>query len=113
IERAGVPIGVVVHERANPDQPDLLPRLVEAGGLAIEIARLRVQLRRQLAEVEASRARIVAAGYEERRRIERDLHGGAQQRLVSIGLTLRHAQHELSTSSPERASHTLAGPPAE
>ena len=70
-------------------------RLVEAGGLAIEIARLRVELRRQLAEVEASRARIVAAGDEERRRIERDLHDGAQQRLVSIGLALRHAQHEL------------------
>ena len=69
--------------------------LVEAGGLAIEIARLRVELRRQLDEVEASRARIVSAGYAERRRIERDLHDGAQQRLVSIGLELRHAQHQL------------------
>ena len=82
--------------------PILLRKVVEAGGLAIEIARLRVELRRQLAEVEASRARIVAAGNEERRRIERDLHDGAQQRLVSIGLALRHAQHELGTSSPER-----------
>ena len=59
--------------------------LVEARGLAIEIARLRVELRRQLAEVHASRARIVSAGNAERRRIERDLHDGAQQRLVSIG----------------------------
>src|SRR6185437_9079517 len=41
----------------------------------------------------------VAAGYAERRRLERDLHDGAQQRLVSIGLALRHAQHELSPSS--------------
>ena len=49
--------------------------------------------------MEASRARIVAAGYEERRRIERDLHDGAQQRLVSVGLTLRHAQHELGAHS--------------
>jgi membrane associated rhomboid family serine protease len=86
IERAGVPIGLILHETASPDHRDLLPRLVEAGALAIEIARLRVELRRQLAEVEASRARIVAAGYEERRRIERNLHDGAQQRLVSIGL---------------------------
>ena len=109
IERAGVPIGVVVHERASPERPDLLPRLVEAGGLAIEIARLRVELRRQLAEVEASRARIVAAGYEERRRIERDLHDGAQQRLVSIGLAMRHAQHELGDGSPGRAGQTLDG----
>ena len=113
IERAGTPVGMVVHERPRPDRPDLLPRLVEAGGLAIEIARLRVQLRRQLAEVEASRARIVAAGYEERRRIERDLHDGAQQRLVSIGLAMRHAQHELGDGSPRRAEQTLDGAVAE
>jgi signal transduction histidine kinase len=81
--------------------------MVEAGGLAIEIARLRVELRRQLDEVEASRARIVTAANQERRRIERDLHDGAQQRLVSIGLALRHAQHELGASTPARAAHTL------
>ena len=73
----------------------MLEEVVEAAGLAIEIARLHVERRRQLDEVEASRARIVSAGYEERRRLERDLHDGAQQRLVSIGLALRHAQHEL------------------
>jgi len=71
---------------------------IGAAGLAIEITRLRVELRRRLTEVEASRARIVAAGYEERRRIERDIHDGAQQRLVSIGLALLHAQHELGVS---------------
>jgi signal transduction histidine kinase len=109
IERAGAPVGMILHEPAGPEDADLLPRLVEAGGLAIEIARLRVELRRQLAQVEASRARIVAAGYEERRRIERDLHDGAQQRLVSVGLAMRHAQHELGVSSPERAGHALDG----
>ena len=103
----------MLHDPASEEDPTLLRRVVEAGGLAIEIARLRVELRRQLAEVEASRARIVAAGNEERRRLERDLHDGAQQRLVSIGLALRHAQHELGTSSPERASHTLDGALAE
>jgi signal transduction histidine kinase len=95
IERAGAPVGMILHEPAGPEDADLLPKLVETGGLAIEIARLRVELRRQLAEVETSRARIVAAGDEERRRIERDLHDGAQQRLVSVGLAMRHAQHEL------------------
>ena len=60
---------------------------------------LRAELRHQLAEVEASRSRIVEAGDRERRRIERDLHDGAQQRLVSIGLALRHAQHQLSTGT--------------
>ena len=95
IERAGAPVALVLHRPTGPLRPDPLATLVEAGGLAIEIARLRVELRRQLAEVEASRARIVAAGNAERRRIERDLHDGAQQRLVSIGLELRHAQHQL------------------
>jgi signal transduction histidine kinase len=109
IERGSQPLGLVLLDPPRPEQRDLLRRVVQAGGLAIEIARLRVELRRQLAEVEASRARIVAAGNDERRRIERDLHDGAQQRLVSIGLALRHAQHELKTSSPERASQTLEG----
>ena len=92
----------------------LLRRLIETGGLAIEIARLRVELRRQLAEVEASRARIVDAGNVERRRIERDLHDGAQQRLVSIGLTLRHAQHAAPGTAPQHAVATIddAGTPS-
>jgi signal transduction histidine kinase len=105
INRGGQPLGLVLHTRGI-DNRALLPRLVEAGGLAIEIARLRVGLRRQLAEVEASRARIVTAADAERRRIERDLHDGAQQRLVTIGMALRHAQHELA-DSPARARLTL------
>ena len=104
IERAGAQLGMVLHDAARPD---LLRRVVEAAGLAIEIARLRTQLRRQLDEVAASRARIVAAGDAERRRIERNLHDGAQQRLVSIGLALRHAQHELGPEAA--ASQTLDG----
>ena len=94
--------------RVDEGRPGLLEEVVEAAGLAIEIARLRVELRRQLDEVEASRARIVAAGYEERRRLERDLHDGAQQRLISIGLALRHAQHELG-DSPEKAGESIDG----
>ena len=57
--------------------------------------RLRVEVRSQLAEVQASRARIVEAGYEERRRLERDLHDGAQQRLVSLGVQVRRLQLSL------------------
>jgi signal transduction histidine kinase len=98
---------MVLHDASHDGDPHLLPRLVEAGALAIEITRLRVELRRQLDEVETSRARIVAAGYEERRRLERDLHDGAQQRLVTIGLALRHAQHELGTSPPDRTWKNL------
>ena len=95
----------MVHDAALGERPDLLESVIGAAGLAIEIARLRVEARRQLAEVEESRARIVTAGYEERRRLERDLHDGAQQRLVSIGLALRHAQGQLPAESP--AARTL------
>ena len=108
ISRRDESVALVLHR----PRPDRLPRdVVLAGGLAIEIARLRVELRRQLAEVRDSRARIVTAADEERRRIERDLHDGAQQRLVSIGLALRHAQHQLGpgAAGPERVSRTLDG----
>jgi signal transduction histidine kinase len=99
VTRAGIPLGLVLHGPIDEERPGRLEEAVEAAGLAIEIVRLRVELRRQLEQVEASRTRIVAAGYAERRRIERDLHDGAQQRLVSIGLTLRHAQHELGAGA--------------
>jgi signal transduction histidine kinase len=98
---------MVLHRPTGPQRPDPLVTLVETGGLAIEIARLRVELRRQLAEVQSSRSRILAAANAERRRIERDLHDGAQQRLVSIGLRLRHAQHQLASRSPADADQTL------
>ena len=99
VTRAGVPLGLVLHGPIDDERPGLLGEVVETAGLAIEIVRLRVELRRQLEHVQASRARIVATGYAERRRLERDLHDGAQQRLVSIGLALRHAQHELGPGS--------------
>ena len=112
IERGGQPLGQVVHGVISQETATLLPQLVEAGGLAIEIVRLRVELRRQLAEVQASRTRIVTAANEERRRIERDLHDGAQQRFVSIGLALRHAQHALGATAPD-VSRALDGAVAE
>jgi signal transduction histidine kinase len=114
IDRAGTPIGEVLHDASTEERPDLLRKVVETAGLAIEIVRLRAELRRQLDEVAASRRRIVAAGDEERRRIERNLHDGAQQRLVSIGLALRHAQHELRAAGPGiRAGETLEAALAE
>ena len=94
--------------RATDEDRALLPTVVAAAALAIEMARLRVELRRRLDEVDESRARIAAVADEERRRIERDLHDGAQQRLVSIGLTLRHAQHQLG-EDPAEATRTLDG----
>jgi signal transduction histidine kinase len=87
----------------------LVAAVADAGALAIEIATLQVQLQRHLREVEASRRRIQSVADEERRRIARDLHDGAQQRLVAIGLALRHAQLR---ASPAMAT-TIDGAVAE
>ena len=94
ITRDGSPAAVLLHDPALADRR-LLTEALHAAALSVEIARLRVELRLQLQEVQASRARIVEAGYEERRRLERDLHDGAQQRLVSLGLRLRRMQRTL------------------
>lgn len=105
VSRGELQLGTLVHDSALLEHPGLLDPVIVRAGLAIEIARLRVEVRRQLAEVEQSRARIVTATYEERRRLERDLHDGAQQRLVSIGLDLRHLQHKLGSGTEQaRAS---------
>ena len=103
VRRGSFELATVMHSDALGRRPDLLESVIEAAGLAIEIARLRVEVRRQLAEVEESRARIVTAGYVERRRLERDLHDGAQQRLISIGLAVRHVQAQLPGGSREAA----------
>ncbi len=101
IRHGGALLGTVVTPAELAERRSLVTKVLEAGSLAVEIARLRVELRHQLDEVEASRTRIVAAADDERRRIERDLHDGAQQRLVSIGLALRHAQHALGSTDTE------------
>ncbi len=106
VKRGTAPVGLVLlGEPVRPGHAhdhSLAQRVVDAVGLAVEILRLHVELRRQLVEVQESRARIVAAGLEERRRLERNLHDGAQQRLVTIGLALRHAQHLLTSPDPQR-----------
>jgi signal transduction histidine kinase len=95
IPRGDARTAVLLHDPALLERRDLLNGVLGAAALSIEMARLRVEVRLQLAEVEASRTRIVEAGYEERRRLERDLHDGAQQRLVSLGVQLRRLQHTL------------------
>ena len=92
-------VGVLLHDPALAHRPDLLRGVLDAAAVAVELGRLRVELRLQLAEVESSRARIAQAGYAERRRVERDLHDGAQQRLVTLGIVLRRLQRSLPGSA--------------
>ena len=107
ISRAGAPVGIMLYDPGLQDDPALAARVAEAAKLPVEIARLHVELQRQLDEVKASRARIVAAGDEERRRIERNLHDGAQQRLVSVGLALRKLQHGLDPDNKQAVDATV------
>jgi signal transduction histidine kinase len=95
IRHEGNLTAVLLHHPALLERRRALDSIVSAAALSIEIARLRVEVRHQLAEVEASRRRIVEAGYEERRRLQRDLHDGAQQRLVTLGIVLRRLQRSL------------------
>jgi signal transduction histidine kinase len=80
-----------------------------AAGLAFENARLHSEVRAQLEEVRASRARIVEAGDAERRRMERDLHDGAQQRLVSLSYTLGLAMARLPATASSELRAGLVG----
>jgi signal transduction histidine kinase len=87
-------IGLLVPA-AGHASPELLRYVADRAGTLVEVVRLRLELAGALREVESSRARLVQSGYRERRRLERDLHDGAQQRLVSLGMTLRLAQRHL------------------
>ena len=89
IERGGDPLGVIVHDRYLMEDPALVASATAAARLAVENERLQQEVIEQLTEVRASRSRIVQAGDEARRRLERDLHDGAQQRLVTLGLKLQ------------------------
>ncbi|ROP42523.1 sensor histidine kinase [Saccharothrix texasensis] len=89
------PIGLVLHDPALEDEPKLLTATSAATRLALDNARLHAVVRRQLVEARASRRRIVEAAATERRRLERDLHDGAQQRILAVGIALRLLQQQL------------------
>jgi signal transduction histidine kinase len=90
--RGGRPVALLVHRPGLLDEPGLVDEIAAAARLALENERLQAQVRAQLEDLRASRSRIVEQGDAERRRLERDLHDGAQQRLVSLALSLRLAR---------------------
>jgi signal transduction histidine kinase len=99
-------VGALVHDPAVCESPDLLNEAAAAAALAIENARLQVELRARLEALRASRARLVEAGDAERRRLTRDLHDGAQQRLVSLMIELRLARQRFD-EDPDLARRLL------
>jgi signal transduction histidine kinase len=105
LEHEGEPIAALLHDPALRADPELVEAAGAAARLALENARLHAEVQAQLAQVQASRVRIVEAGDEQRRKIERDIHDGAQQRLVALALELRTAQRKLGVDAdPEIAT---------
>jgi signal transduction histidine kinase len=107
VELEGRVVGAIVHDVTLTQEPELLRSVAAAAGLAVENERLQAQLRARVEELRASRDRIVEAGMSERRRLERNLHDGAQQRLVALSLTMRLAQSKVR-KDPEKAEAMLA-----
>jgi signal transduction histidine kinase len=98
LEREDELLGILIHDPAiEAEDPGLVAAVGNAARLALENERLAAEVRAQLEEVRASRTRIVEAADAERRRVERDLHDGAQQRLVALALRLQVA----SKATPE------------
>ena len=91
---------LICHEELR-HEPQLVKVVVTAASLALEHSRLQAEVEAQLEQVRASRARIVEAGDAERRRLERDLHDGAQQRLVTLSLSLGMARDRAAGTDPE------------
>lgn len=105
IERDGRPYAAMVHD---PNVGEELVRgVASAAAISMENEWLHAELRAQLEEVRASRARIVSAGDRERRRVERDLHDGAQQRLLALALSLRSARRHLGSTPSDEAARAL------
>jgi signal transduction histidine kinase len=107
VELEGQRVGAIVHDVTLNEDPELLRSVAAAAGLAMQNERLQAQLRARVEELRTSRARIVEAGTKERRRLERNLHDGAQQRLVALSLTMRLAQARVH-KDPDRADQLLS-----
>jgi signal transduction histidine kinase len=91
IEHDGVRLGALVYDPSLQEDPALVESVGAAARLAMHNSRLQAELRAQLLVVRDSRARVVSAADAERRRIERNLHDGAQQRLLALRLAVRFA----------------------
>lgn len=109
LERDGTGLAALVQDDEVWKDSRSIDALNAAAGLVLDNQRLTAELEQRLAEVRASRARLVAAGDEERRRLERDLHDGAQQRLVSVVLLVRMAGRRYGGSLPPEVRALLSG----
>lgn len=100
VEHDGELVATIIYDSSAEGRDQLVRSAAAAAGMALRNQRLEAQLRANLAELHASRARIVRAESDARRRLERDLHDGAQQHLVSLALKLRLARSQVEADPP-------------
>ncbi|MET0601096.1 MAG: histidine kinase [Baekduia sp.] len=108
IERESVPVAAIVHDAALLDEPGLVRAAGAAAALALENERLEAELKARVADLQVSRAKVIEVGMAERRALERNLHDGAQQRLVALSLQLGLAKTKLR-DDPDVAERILDG----
>jgi signal transduction histidine kinase len=101
-------VALVVHDRALSGARDLEREIGAAARLAVDNERLRAELLAQLEDLRASRSRIVETADSARRRLERDLHDGAQQRLLAISYELRLARAAAAADGNDELGAVLA-----
>jgi signal transduction histidine kinase len=116
VESDGRQLAAIVYDASLDEDPELIEAATAAAAVALQNDRLQAEAQERLVELRASRERIVAAGDAERRRLERNLHDGAQQRLVAIALHLRLLERrvgddpsaaELVSTASEELSRSL------
>jgi len=88
IDRDGARMAALLHDPGLEDEPELLAAVGAAAGIALENGRLQAEQGAHLEELRGSRSRVIEAGQRERQRLERNLHDGAQQRLIALSLEL-------------------------
>jgi signal transduction histidine kinase len=101
----GTEVAALVHDARLLEQPGLLQEVLAASRVAVHNEQLRAEVLAQLEELRASRARIVETSDSERRNLERDLHDGAQQRIVTLSLALQLLRSQLTPDAGD-----VAGP---
>lgn len=118
IERDGTRVAALLHDSSLEEEPELLDSVAAALSLSLENTQLHVELRARLEELRGSRARILESAQSERQRLERNLHDGAQQRLVALSLDLGLLEEQLdgdpsATQQIERARREVTASLAE
>ena len=109
VRRGGAPVAVLVHRADLARDGERIAGAVDAARLALENERLHAQSQARLLELRTSRAQIVAAADAERRRLERDLHDGSQQRLLAFAIDLAIARQRASGASTATDDGEVAG----